>query len=272
METSQFTTHPSPASPDSPDIVSVRALTLTTHIGHDVWYRNRPQPIIVSLSLYTDISKAGTTDDLGSSIHYGTLTKAVSSHITEGSSDNLLDFVNGVAECCFLKGDAEDKVKIIAELPEALTMAEGVGIEVYRQRYSKGPRSEGDIGAVPGFGDALFVRNLRVPCIIGVNDPERTEKQIVVVNLRFWDVGANMVVGYRNLIQTITGHIEASRYLTIEAMVTAICRISCVEYGVNKITVRVEKPSALTFARGAAVEITRRKEFFAGGRTPAGFV
>ena len=204
MDTSPFTTQPSPASPDSPDIVSVRALTLTTHIGHDIWYRNRPQPAIVSLSLYTDISQAGATDKVTASIHYGALTKAVSAHISESSSDNLIEFVDGVAQCCFEKGGAQEKVKIVAELPEALTMAEGVGIEAYRQRYGQGPETSTDTARIPGFGDALFVRDLRVPCIIGVNDPERKEKQVVVINLRFWDIDAALAVGYRKLVQAIT--------------------------------------------------------------------
>ena len=32
------------------------------------------------------------------------------------------------------------------------------------------------------------------------------------------------------------------------------------DHGVSKVTARIEKPSALTFAKGAAVEVTRMKE------------
>lgn len=260
METRLFTTHASPETPDSPDIVSIRALTLTTRIGHDIWYRNRPQPVIVSLALYTDISKSGATDDVGASIHYGNLTKAVSSHITDSNSDNLVDFVDHLAECCFFKGGAEEKIKIVAELPEALTMAEGVGIEAYRLRFPEDSARSGEVDQIPGFGDGIFIRNLRVACVIGVNEPERKEKQVVVVNLRLWDIDAKLALGYRKLVQAVTDHIENSNYLTIEAMITTVCRIICVDHGVSKVTARIEKPSALTFAQGAAVEITRTKE------------
>ena len=34
------------------------------------------------------------------------------------------------------------------------------------------------------------------------------------------------------------------------------------DHGISKVTARIEKPSALTFAKGAAVEVTRMKEQF----------
>lgn len=204
MEACLLTTHASLEIPDSSDVVSIRALTLTTRIGHDIWYRDRPQPVIVSLALYTDISISGATDNVGASIHYGHLTKAISTHITDSTSDNLVGFVDSLAECCFAKGGADEKIKIVAELPEALTMAEGVGIEAYRQRYPQGSGRVGEIDQIPGFGDGIFIRNLRVACVIGVNEPERKEKQVVVVNLRLWDIDTKLAVGYRKIVDAVT--------------------------------------------------------------------
>lgn len=91
-------------------------------------------------------------------------------------------------------------VKIVAELPEALTMAEGVGIEAHRQRHG----TDTAVIEVPGFGDALYVRGLRVPCIIGVNPPERESKQVVVVNLRCWDIKPFQATLHRPMVQKIT--------------------------------------------------------------------
>jgi dihydroneopterin aldolase len=56
--------------------------------------------------------------------------------------------------------------------------------------------------------------------------------------------------------------VETSEYLTIETLATEVARVLCVESGVGKITVAVEKPSALTFAKGSGVQITREKAFF----------
>jgi dihydroneopterin aldolase / 2-amino-4-hydroxy-6-hydroxymethyldihydropteridine diphosphokinase / dihydropteroate synthase len=47
--------------------------------------------------------------------------------------------------------------------------------------------------------------------------------------------------------------------LTIEACTTAVAHLALTECNVNKITVRIEKPNAITFANSAGIEITRRK-------------
>src|SRR5690606_685432 len=60
----------------------------------------------------------------------------------------------------------------------------------------------------------------------------------------------------------VAEYVEASDYKTVEAFVTAIAKVVCVDCGVEKVTVRAEKPSALTFAKAPGVEITRHKSFF----------
>ena len=49
-------------------------------------------------------------------------------------------------------------------------------------------------------------------------------------------------------------------YLTLEKMVWEIARITCRLLGeqAEKVTVRAQKPSALSFARSSGVEITRK--------------
>ena len=54
--------------------------------------------------------------------------------------------------------------------------------------------------------------------------------------------------------------VEASTFQTLEALAGLICQISLDEFPINKITVSVEKPSALTFVAGAGVELTRSKK------------
>ncbi|KAJ2320265.1 trifunctional dihydropteroate synthetase, partial [Coemansia sp. RSA 2681] len=54
-----------------------------------------------------------------------------------------------------------------------------------------------------------------------------------------------------------TNLVEKSSYRTVEALATAIARTATKQCKVPKITIRVEKPSALVFAACSAVEITR---------------
>jgi hypothetical protein len=56
-------------------------------------------------------------------------------------------------------------------------------------------------------------------------------------------------------------------YLTLEKMVWEITRAACVILGerIEKITVRAQKPSAISFARSSGVEMTRRMSDFEVG-------
>lgn len=116
--------------------------------------------------------------------------------------------------------------------------------------------------------DRILINDLTARCIIGVNGDERLEKQDVVINLaiyadlkkpcqsdRFEDT-----VDYRALKKKILAMVEGSQYFLVEALAERISAI-CLEHpAVKKVKVRVDKPSALRFARTVGVEIKRSKE------------
>lgn len=168
-------------------------------------------------------------------------------------------------------------VKVVVEKPRALLRADAAGISITRKK-------EADGSVVVEGEDKVFVKNLRLVTIIGVNSYERLEKQNVTINLTMHKPNQSkksanleseqLAIGetqagtfdpcydFRTVAQHITEHIEASDYKTVEAFVTAIAREACVKCGVSKITVQAEKPSALTFAECPGVEITRERSFF----------
>ena len=116
--------------------------------------------------------------------------------------------------------------------------------------------------------DRILISDLLVRCIIGVNEGERHEKQDVLINLaismdlskagksdRFEDT-----LDYRAVKKRIVAMAENSRYYLVEALAESVAQV-CLEHpGVAEAQVRVEKPSALRFARSAGVEITRRRQ------------
>ncbi len=116
--------------------------------------------------------------------------------------------------------------------------------------------------------DSILIHDLLVRCIIGVNEDERRQKQDVVINLavstdlrrpgksdRFEDA-----VDYRDIKKRIVTMAENSHYHLIEALAEAVAGL-CLEHpAVVEARVRVEKPSALRFARSVGVEITRTRE------------
>lgn len=52
-------------------------------LGVDSWERVQPQPVLIDVKVDTDVSKAGISDHLPYSIHYGILTKELEKHCRE---------------------------------------------------------------------------------------------------------------------------------------------------------------------------------------------
>jgi len=115
--------------------------------------------------------------------------------------------------------------------------------------------------------DKIFIDGLLLRCILGTEQEERREKQEVVVNVVLRaDVRAAAAsdnfedaVDYRAIKKRILAMAEASSFHLVEALAEAVARI-CLEHPkVQEAQVRVEKPTALRFARSVGVEIVRGK-------------
>ena len=113
--------------------------------------------------------------------------------------------------------------------------------------------------------DRILISDLLVRCIIGIRDDERKNKQDVLINLSLSvdlrKAGKSDRIGdsvdYAALKKQIVAVAEGSQFLLVEALAEKIAEI-CFEYpAVNQARVRVEKPTALRFARSVGVEITR---------------
>jgi len=115
--------------------------------------------------------------------------------------------------------------------------------------------------------DRILIRDLRVRCIIGVDEEERREKQDVVINLALTadlrPAGRSdcfeEAVDYRAIKKRVVAMVEASEYRLVEALAERLAEL-CLEHpAVQQVQVTVEKPSALRFARSVGVEITRSR-------------
>ncbi|KAI5837403.1 Dihydropteroate synthase-like protein [Morchella snyderi] len=266
-----------PSSEEGNDLIFVRSLNLKATTGVDFWKRPRPQPILLSIWLKSSVALAGSTDHLPYSINYGTVAKSVSALVEDNTFHSLEHLVEKVARLALSPVLNGEWVKVVVEKPRALLRADAAGISITRKK-------EADGSVVVEGEDKVFVKNLRLVTIIGVNSYERLEKQNVTINLTMHKPNESkksanikseqLAIGetqagkfypsydFRTVAQHITEHIEASDYKTVEAFVTAVAREACVKCGVSKITVQAEKPSALTFAECPGVEITRERSFF----------
>ena len=115
--------------------------------------------------------------------------------------------------------------------------------------------------------DKLFVKDLLVRGIIGINEWEREKPQDIIINLVIYtdltDAGVSddidQSVNYRTLAKKAQAHTENAKRLTVEALAADIADICLAEPGVKKVLVSVEKPGAVRFSRSVGVEIERSK-------------
>lgn len=115
--------------------------------------------------------------------------------------------------------------------------------------------------------DRIYIRDLQVRCIIGINDDERIEKQDVVINILMEadlrESGRSDQIGdtidYSIVKKRVVELVESSQDYLIEHLSERIAGL-CLEDGrVRRVTVCVDKPGALRFARSVAIEITRER-------------
>jgi FolB domain-containing protein len=125
------------SSPTTTDVVLVDVLQLSANVGADCWGRSRNQPVTISVYLhlkpsFLDIS--GQSDNVADSIHYGHLTKDIST-LSESSYDSVRTLINDATTKAFdLMGEHAEAVRVIVGLPKLILLAEGFEVELDRNR------------------------------------------------------------------------------------------------------------------------------------------
>lgn len=123
--------------------------------------------------------------------------------------------------------------------------------------------------------DRIFIKDLLVRGIIGINPEERINKQDILVNATFWaetqqagytdDV--NFAVNYRTAAKAIIAHIEENQPLLVERLVADLVQVCmATNESIQAVELTVEKPGAVRFARSVGVTIFRtRSEVMGNG-------
>ncbi len=118
--------------------------------------------------------------------------------------------------------------------------------------------------------DKIYIRDLSIRCIIGVNQDERTEKQDVIINvILFTDTrkaGQTDVledsVDYKTVKKAILSLVENSSFLLIEKLADEIAKVCLDDSKVQRVHVTVDKPGVLRYTRSVAVEVVRTRESY----------
>ena len=118
--------------------------------------------------------------------------------------------------------------------------------------------------------DKIVIKDLLLRGILGLNPEERIKKQDILVNIVLYhDITAagevddvSLSVNYKTITKHVIKRIEEGNDLTVEKLVLDLARTIIVDFGVERVQVRVEKPTALRFAASVGIEIERSRADF----------
>jgi FolB domain-containing protein len=115
--------------------------------------------------------------------------------------------------------------------------------------------------------DHILIKDLLLRTIVGINEEERRARQDVLINIVLCAdtraAGASDdiedAVNYRTITKRVIKMVEGSKFYLVEKMAAEIAAICLEDPRVEEVSVRVEKPGALRFARSVGVEIHRTR-------------
>ena len=115
------------------DKILIKDLLLRTIIGINEDERLNRQDVLINITLKSDTSKPGQSDDIEDAVNYKTITKEVIA-LVESSRFLLVEkLAEEIATVC-LKNERVKSAKIRVEKPAALRFSKSVGVQIKRTR------------------------------------------------------------------------------------------------------------------------------------------
>src|SRR5690606_31230994 len=115
------------------DQVNIKYLLECGIIGVNDWERTQKQDILINLVLFTDIRRAGETDDIADCVNYRTVAKKVLAHAESAARLTVEALATDIARLC-LEEPKVERVRGRVERPGAVRFAQSVGVEIERSR------------------------------------------------------------------------------------------------------------------------------------------
>ncbi|KAI8611218.1 Dihydropteroate synthase-like protein [Chytriomyces sp. MP71] len=276
------------------DKIILSNLRVDCLVGVDAWERPRHQPLVISISVASDVAgsvaKVGDSLSAEHTVSYSTMQSAVRDFAARNSYRTLEALAMAIAHVCYaqcgvkeLKTDGGVTVTIVK--PKALLHADSVGIQITRtrkeleeidellRRKQAGESFPRSLDIEPydvGVGsDLIFIRQLACSTIIGINPWERVHKQrlLIDVTVHLHLISSFILIdkipnvfNFRTMVKTVAEYVESTSFKTIEVLIENIAGILGSEFHAPKVDVKISKPSAVIYADTAALEITRTRE------------
>ena len=115
------------------DKVTIKDLRARGIIGINDWERENKQEILINIEIFTDLQRAGDSDDISDSVNYRTVSKMVLNHAETAGRLTVEALAADIAGIC-LAQPGVDKVLVRVEKPGAVRFSKSVGVEIERTR------------------------------------------------------------------------------------------------------------------------------------------
>ena len=115
------------------DKTFIKDLLVRGIIGIRDWEREKPQDILINVTVFSDITRAVETDDITYCVDYSALAKKIQIHAETAARLTVEALANDLAEIC-LKEKGVKKTIVSVEKPGAVRFAKSVGVEIERSR------------------------------------------------------------------------------------------------------------------------------------------
>jgi D-erythro-7,8-dihydroneopterin triphosphate epimerase len=115
---------------------------------------------------------------------------------------------------------------------------------------------------------SLKIKDLRLRCVIGLNDWEREVMQDVVLNVEFQyeadgvvrEDSVEQAVDYKAITKRLIGAVEASRFRMLESLAAAVLEVVMQEPRIVSARGEVDKPHSLRFAESVSASVSASRQ------------
>ena len=116
--------------------------------------------------------------------------------------------------------------------------------------------------------DKIFIKNLKINCIIGILPHERLNKQTIVLNVKVGtetikaanSKSLNDTIDYAKLADNINQLTVSGKYLLLETMAEDIAQLILNDPLANNVKIKIEKTEAVVSTTSVGVEIYRARK------------
>lgn len=115
------------------DKIFIRDLVARGIIGVNAWEREKPQEILINITVFTDTHRAAESDDLADCVDYRALAKKTQAHAESSARFTVEALANDLAKICLEESHVLGAI-VRVEKPGAVRFSRSVGVEIERSR------------------------------------------------------------------------------------------------------------------------------------------